>query len=856
MQFHASPDTLNTAAAVVDNVVCYGVNPATAAKDDRAWDMWLRVCTYFKTAPIRSLADVKKYPERITFLLTALMMYVRMYCRPRNNDREFIKPKSCLAYPLAIIRIYKRWGITLPGIKPLLACLQGMCRAYIVRHGSNSLTPHKAEPMKFCMARAIFDIADNTVVNGTLWRDEDPKVFSLKRAVLFSMSSGTRLSSLAAGLAAEETTHLVKDDASYTISNVVVVDPSEEQLESMRDGDTVTIRPARAKCDQWLELHANFPHTFTFRKNDPYNVAGVMRDLELKFPCRGAKRKHTALFCNAEGNPYPHNFYNSYLRSALTHLYGPKVASIYSWHSFRSGLATALHAAGVPDSVILLICHWVSPESLRSYRRLTYKDQDNALTAAANVPVSLLQPHNAPIVSGDQHYAALLAELQGEPPAPADKTPPKRAREQPRVATATKRAAAPPIPPTRSPSPVKTLGKALDTAPEAGTTLGGGQDVWPKVACSELQGAGWEVEVVSSTSITALVQFKTARTSSGRPFQRVRLPLSTLHRIAILPVDNAEDSQTRSNNGSTDSAALNTATNPSGNTPRRLTAPRGRPNVRGGCAGSLQPPAPAAEAQHPQRVGAPEAASPLKPGTLNASGYPQLVASDICALCKLRLDPLSAEGAPSPPPPTNVPTPERLQCERCGLVRYCSAWCAHVHYMACHSQVCPLPDFSSHFNAEYVERQGDRVFSIPVNAVRTELMLGGKFPSASDHAKAGRTHVWTVVPHRASASLDRAFECDWCMHSLTDPKAPPLHNIWFVACITRLRPVTPPQALPLGADLPGLCPPLTIYPSAPPWHGDPNESWPSPDPMARWPIVSPAPAAATASVDGVAEPHA
>ena len=36
------------------------------------------------------------------------------------------------------------------------------------------------------------------------------------------------------------------------------------------------------------------------------------------------------------------------LRLVLTFLYGAKVAAIFSWHSYRSGLATALHAAASP----------------------------------------------------------------------------------------------------------------------------------------------------------------------------------------------------------------------------------------------------------------------------------------------------------------------------------------------------------------------------------------------------------------------------------------------------------------------------------------------------------------------------
>jgi hypothetical protein len=38
-----------------------------------------------------------------------------------------------------------------------------------------------------------------------------------------------------------------------------------------------------------------------------------------------------------------------------------------TWHSLRSGLATALKAAGCSDDVIQMICRWANPESLKIY---------------------------------------------------------------------------------------------------------------------------------------------------------------------------------------------------------------------------------------------------------------------------------------------------------------------------------------------------------------------------------------------------------------------------------------------------------------------------------------------------------
>ena len=177
MQIGAPSHLVAAVVNAADNCTEIGVNPATAAKDERAWALWSRMCTHLNTSAVRTAQDVRDFPGRITFLLTSLMLYARMWCVPKQPGQPNIRPKSCLAYPLAIIRIYKRWGIALPGYKQLCACLQGMCRAYVNHHGPGSLTPRKAEPFRFEMARAIYDLPDGTNIGKLRWLYDSQDVF-------------------------------------------------------------------------------------------------------------------------------------------------------------------------------------------------------------------------------------------------------------------------------------------------------------------------------------------------------------------------------------------------------------------------------------------------------------------------------------------------------------------------------------------------------------------------------------------------------------------------------------------------------------------------------------------------------
>ena len=64
---------------------------------------------------------------------------------------------------------------------------------------------------------------------------------------------------------------------------------------------------------------------------------------EIQRPCHGDARATTPLFADINGDPYTHAHLGRILRCALTFLYGASVAALFTFHSYRSGLASALH---------------------------------------------------------------------------------------------------------------------------------------------------------------------------------------------------------------------------------------------------------------------------------------------------------------------------------------------------------------------------------------------------------------------------------------------------------------------------------------------------------------------------------
>jgi hypothetical protein len=263
-------------------------------------------------------------------------------------------------------------------------------------------------------------------------------------------------------------------------------------------------------------------------------------------PCHGSERETRPLFADASGQPYAHHYLNAMLTAILTYLYGPLVAALYTFHSYRSGLATALHAAGVPDPMIQLICRWMCPESLHVYRRMGTREHEADIGRAATVNVDVMQATNYPRISNDEGYGQIVTSLQGRmgrdsqreyeaalatvrQPRPANTAPTRTpATPVPRVTgRAAPLGAAPPPPMPAAPSTPPTTAP-ITSRPSANTRVFVQRHLWPTYDCNEHAGLGWAATVVSSTHHTCVVSFDFARTADGAPFEPERLATDAL----------------------------------------------------------------------------------------------------------------------------------------------------------------------------------------------------------------------------------------------------------------------------------------------------------------------------------------
>lgn len=532
MQLTTSLDAISGSLSAVEDVADFGINANTAKIDERAWVMWEQVCERLGTSALRTNADARDYPQRNTHLLAVLLLHAFVSGTPRDPTRAFIKPRSALAYPLAIIRVFARWGVQMPGYKALVAEVNGLMRLYLAYHGPGSLAPRRAEPMRWATVVKIMSIPlDGRRIGGYPWHDGHRRVFVMRRLVRFLWRTAFRIGEIARH-ASGEIYFLTRSSLTWRINNIIYANkhvPTRMQLLNMTVGvDGVSVTPPRSKPDQWGEIHCPFT-IFLVLTADPNDACAALRDIELEIPCLDEERDIFPLFPDADNQPLTHGVLDPMLKSVLTYLYSAAVAALFTWHSFRSGLATALHAAGVSAAVIMLMCRWMNEKSLHVYRRIGSTEQERHFRHATAANVDAIQAANVVTVVGDQGYASFLADLNNTRGGAEARRAFDAARDRDHVATprassmhVAARSNAPlanqPMPNLQPLTQHNAVGRRVLVA----------RSLWPKDACDEHNGMGWEASVLRTSAITAVVRFSFARTRDGRPYQDERVPLAEL----------------------------------------------------------------------------------------------------------------------------------------------------------------------------------------------------------------------------------------------------------------------------------------------------------------------------------------
>jgi hypothetical protein len=181
---------------------------------------------------------------------------------------------------------------------------------------------------------------------------------------------------------------------------------TEAEYMSLSEGDFCVITPPRSKADQFGKVWVAHPLYFRLR-HSAKNAALAIRDLMIARLHHGIDSSG-ALFVGNDKAPLKASSMANWLYRSMLSIGTPAdIAKLYTWHSWRIGLASRLAAAQVPDATIQTLLRWQSDESLRAYKRLSMQDQSAFIEAASEASIAAVQTSNLPILDQFDFFVAL-----------------------------------------------------------------------------------------------------------------------------------------------------------------------------------------------------------------------------------------------------------------------------------------------------------------------------------------------------------------------------------------------------------------------------------------------------------------
>ena len=369
----SDPSLLLSYVEAVGHTVSKDVKPETLKKDNTGWNRWVKFMSLWNSPPLR-VTD-PRFVLRERFLKGAYLIWAKRCVKSSIPGRQFAKPATLMGDLYAVARVHRR-NDQIFSVKGMVREVQHyLCMEYELVHGPECLIPQRREGFSRAHLRAILACPSGLPLHSRtcpslIWKSW--LGYTLAASLCLSSSGGFRKAeiSLPAGVQFSAM-HMSRASLFWVIEGRIYRQPSVAQLMSMKKGDQAGILACPSKADD-LGLHF-LPHPlfFNFDPDDPDNTALRFREMYIHCPVRASEMRSTPLFTmSAAGEPLRRDFLDMVLKALLRSFMDEETAKLYSWHSFRIGLACALRAVGAPDWIILALCRWRSIQSLKTYARI------------------------------------------------------------------------------------------------------------------------------------------------------------------------------------------------------------------------------------------------------------------------------------------------------------------------------------------------------------------------------------------------------------------------------------------------------------------------------------------------------
>ena len=379
----------------------------TQAQRGSNWKWWKRYCAYLGLSspwrPDAATLDADGQQREAAIWAGALMwIYGRM--QPRKGrflpegPPHFGKPKppsplSALAILRGVRAEHVARGITPPSLALATRRAHEQMLKYSREIGPENCVPQRAIPMTHELICKMLLIPDGECILKSCkpWHWFTSYGISLRTAIHVLSQCGFRKAEIALGLGKWGPEKMSFASLMWLINGEIVVNPTPEQLRSLRKGDYAIIMPGASKADCFGMKWGNNPIWLPFDPDAAINAAYALSVWELHAEVKPDDRRNTPLFCGPDGVGTP-------LRSAaldelffrmMSYVTGNEAqAKKYSIHGFRSYLASALLAAGCSGPEIQAALRWASDESLKVYQVIQRETYGGWLIAAEQVKLT------------------------------------------------------------------------------------------------------------------------------------------------------------------------------------------------------------------------------------------------------------------------------------------------------------------------------------------------------------------------------------------------------------------------------------------------------------------------------------
>ena len=395
-----NPAVLAHLCLTAHDVLSKSYSLRTCKRDAACFAKWSAYCRTLGTSPWRDDAAANSGADPIGFqrenvLLINFLIHTQqvIQCRPAGSNRTAAKPDSAMAYIFAVRRVFKANMIPLISLVTVTRALQSISRSYLQQFGQHALTPRRAAPFTNELLDALLGS------HGTLTVSSQKSVewssfegLNLKAALALARSSGMRKSELVGN---EGSNSLCFSNIRFLLRGVLVARPTLQQLSSLVPGDFLVVMPPPSKSDQFGIVWGSLP-IYIHYQDKPGNAVRLVAQLFIQRPDAAPS---SPLLCAAPGRPFTHHFMDRALAAWLLSTgMTTAQAALYSWHSARAYLASALIAANRDPHVVQALLRWQSVDSIRVYACLNPAAYASHLQAAESATVAGIRGAHAPLI--------------------------------------------------------------------------------------------------------------------------------------------------------------------------------------------------------------------------------------------------------------------------------------------------------------------------------------------------------------------------------------------------------------------------------------------------------------------------